>query len=264
MPLLKVFSIACVLGSSVLMGCATHSADFSEASLTVLQSHHWNLQQAVTAQGAVDEQWYLPAKNGQSARSVVLDFSSDQRLSVERLCNSMSGSYEVQGERIHIGRLMTTMMSCNDAALMKLERSVGQQLPQAMSWKIQNSAHPILELKFDSGAVWQLKGTPTYEALYGGSEQVFLEVAPQKVACSQPAVPNAMCLQVREVTYDDRGIKQSTGSWMNYDGVIEGYKHQNGVRNIIRLKRFTRGQAPAGSPKYVDVLDLVVESEVVR
>ena len=264
MSFLKFIGTACVLGSSVLMGCATHSADLTESPALALQSHHWSLQKALTSQGAEDGQWFLPAMNGHPEYRVALDFSRDQRVNVGRLCNNMSGSYELSGSNIQIARMMASMMACNDAALMKLERSVAQQLPQAVTWQILNPAQPTLELTFDGGAVWLLKGVPTYEALYGPSQQVFLEVGPKKVACSQPLTPDAVCLQVRDVTYNAQGIKQSTGDWVNYYGAIEGYKHQDGVRNILRLKRFTRDKVSADSSRYVDVLDLVVESEVVQ
>lgn len=260
----KLVGVACTLGVSVLMGCATHSAGLPNASAPTLQSHHWALQQALTPQGAPDPQWSIPVANGAVGRVLGLDFADDQRVSVSRLCNSMSGSYEVQGKQIQIGRLISTMMVCNDEALMKLERNVAQQLPKAISWKINGQTNPVLELQFEGGAAWLLQGTPTHETLYGNSERIFLEVGPQKAACSQPLMPNARCLQVREVVYDDKGQRQSEGPWMNYYGGIEGYQHQEGVRNTLRLKRFTRNPVPADGSKYVDVLDLVVESEIVR
>jgi hypothetical protein len=64
--------------------------------------------------------------------------------------------------------------------------------------------------------------------------------------------------------YSSQGIKQSAGEWQNYYGSIEGYTHQDGVRNVLRIKRFTRDQAPADASKHIDVLDMTVESEIVR
>ena len=52
------------------------------------------------------------------------------------------------------------------------------------------------------------------------------------------------------------------GEWQPFYDPIEGYTHQPGVRNVLRLKRFERGASAGGSP-FVFVLDLVVESEVV-
>ncbi|MBP7647899.1 MAG: DUF4377 domain-containing protein, partial [Comamonas sp.] len=80
-----------------------------------------------------------------------------------------------------------------------------------------------------------------------------------------PLIPNAQCLQVRELKYNEQGLKQSTGTWENFYGTIEGYTHQAGVRNVLRIKRFTRPEpVPADASKYVYILDMTVESETVR
>lgn len=265
---LKSISTAFVV-STFLVGCTTHSASLQNTDTTAhttptLQSHHWALQQALTPQGAIDTQWQVPVQSGQLARTIELDFLDNQRLSVNHLCNRMNGGYQTNNTNITITRLASTMMACSDKALMQLEKNVANQLPKARSWHIVDGTTPVLELSFDSGATWQLQGTPTHETLYGPSEQIFLEIAPKKVACNHPPVPNAQCLQVREIKYSEKGLKQATGAWSNYYGSIEGYQHQPGVRNILRLKRFTRNPVPADVSKYVDVLDLVVESEIIR
>lgn len=266
---LKSLGVACALSTTALVGCSS-SADLktpAHANAATLQSHHWQLQQALTAQGTADKQWQwqVPASATNTTRTVGLRFSADHIVSVDRLCNLISGGYRTQGEQMHIERLTSTMMACGNTDLMQLEKNVAQQLSNVSTWKITDGAPPILELNFKSGAKWQLKGQPTPETLYGQSERIFLEVAPQKVACNHPLIPNAQCLQVRELKYNEQGIKQSTGTWENFYGTIEGYTHQAGVRNVLRIKRFTRPQPmPADASKFVYVLDMTVESEIVR
>ena len=267
---LKSIGVACAFGSTVLMGCSTHSADLQSNPVpagktpVTLQSHHWQLVQAQTPKGDADPQWQIPATSGSAARTVGLRFSEDQSVSVDRLCNLMHGSYQVQAQKIEVSRMVSTMMACSNQDLMQLEKNVGQQLSQARTWKISGQATPVLELQFESGAVWRLQGTPTHETLYGRSERIFLEVAPQKVACNHPMMPNAQCLQVREIRYSEQGLKQGSGAWTPYYGSIEGYTHQPGVRNVLRIKRFTRTPVPADASKYIDVLDMTVESEIMR
>lgn len=268
---LKSMSAACALGSTVLMGCSTYSADMPSATQSAgqttatLQSHHWQLVQAQTPQGSPDPQWQIPAANGSAARTVGLKFSKDKTISVDRLCNLMHGSYQIQAQKIEVSRMVSTMMACNHPGLMELEKNVAQQLPKARTWKISGPNTPVLELQFESGAIWKLQGTPTHESLYGQSQRIFLEVAPQKVACNHPMMANAQCLQVREVRYSEQGLKESTGAWSAYYGNIEGYTHQPGVRNVLRIKRFTRNApVPADASKYIDVLDMTVESETIR
>lgn len=265
---LKSLSVACTLGSTVLLGCTTHSADLpgptkAKGTAASLQSHHWQLQQTLTAQRTPDTQWQAPPSTSQPSRTISILFST-QRFSMGRLCNTITGSYDVQGERITFNRLATTMMTCNDKALMQLEQRLAQQLRQVQSWKIVDGATPSLKLTFEDGAMWRLKGSPTHETLYGSSQQIFLEVAPEKSACGHTPAPTAPCMRIREIQYDSQGLKQNTGAWHNYFSTIEGYQHQTGVRNVLRIKRFTRHQTPAGMPQYIDVLDMAIESEIVR
>lgn len=267
---LKPLGAACALGASFMMGCTTHSTNLNSpmppTHTTQLQSHHWQLQQALSPQGTPDTRWRIPAADGNTntERLLGLRFSQKQTIHVDRLCNSIHGSYNTQGERITIGHLASTMMACPDSALMQLEQNVAQQLSKARTWQITNGATPSLELQFEGGATWKFKGTPTHETLYGNSQRIFLEIAPHKVACHHPLIANAQCLRVREVSYSDQGIKQSVGEWFSYYGTIEGYEHQAGVRNILRIKRYARESVPADASKYVDVLDITVESESVR
>jgi hypothetical protein len=53
------------------------------------------------------------------------------------------------------------------------------------------------------------------------------------------------------------------GAWQPFAETIEGYTHQPGVRNVLRLKRFDRAPAGGGA-SFFYVLDLVVESETVK
>lgn len=265
---LKFWGVACTLGASTLLGCS-HSADLpshnsspQQAHVT-LQSHHWQLQHAQTPQGLADKQWQLPANMGAPARTVGLHFSQEQMLSVDRLCNMISGSYRIQGAQLEVVRLVSTMMACPDPSLMELEQKVAQQLTQVRHWKITPEATPLLELQFEGGTTWVLKGTPTPETLFGSSERVFLEVAPHTIACSPPSMAATQCLQTREVQYNQQGIRENAGPWNTYHGVIEGYTHQPGVRNVLRIKRFPRAVTPADDALYIDVLDMTVESEIV-
>ena len=54
------------------------------------------------------------------------------------------------------------------------------------------------------------------------------------------------------------------GEWRALAGEIEGYTHRAGERNVLRVKRFERSHPPADASRFVYVLDLVVESEIVQ
>lgn len=227
------------------------------ASLT---AYHWQLQQAFNAAGNEDQSWFLRADQP----SIELNFA-DQRVVVKNLCNVMSSGYSIEGQRINMQRAMSTLRACNDDQLMKLEQQVARILPTAKQWQVQLAAsaaeQPRLTLQFFDGTRWQLGGQPTAQTRYGSApERIFLEVGPERKACSHGVMKNAQCLQVREVRYDGNGIKTHTGAWENFYGEIEGYQHQSGVRNVLRINRYKRQNVPADASSYAYVLDMVVET----
>ena len=58
-----------------------------------------------------------------------------------------------------------------------------------------------------------------------------------------------------------QGIKVGTPSaFGNFYDRIEGYSHEPGIRNVLRVDRYTIKNPPADASKYAYVLDLVVES----
>ena len=110
-----------------------------------------------------------------------------------------------------------------------------------------------------------LNGQPTLESLYGAPTRIFLEVAPQTVPCQPGAGAPTQCLQVRERRFDKQGLRiEPPGEWRAFYGRIDGYTHTPGVRNVLRVNRYQRKQVPADASRYLYVLDLVVESEIVK
>jgi len=69
---------------------------------------------------------------------------------------------------------------------------------------------------------------------------------------------------VCERRFDEQGLAVGVpGAWLPFAATIEGYTHEPGVRNVLRLKRFDRAAAGSGAT-YLYVLDMVVESETVK
>jgi len=260
-PILSRFLLAATV--SVLSACAMNSntssssaasASTASASAT-LSAYHWDLSDARDASGAKQTQW-IPA-NAQVRFSF-----NDQRLAISGLCNRLGAGYRLNADTIEISPVVGTMMACPDTGLMQYEQALGKRLPQVTTWHItEQSTGPLLTLRFDDGAQWTLTGTPTDETRFGGPGEIqFLEIAPQRVSCSHPVIPNMQCLQVREIQFDANGIQISQGPWEAFYSEIEGYTHQPGVRNVLRIKRYERAQVPADASRYVYVLDLVVQS----
>ncbi len=221
-----------------------------------LVSYDWNLTAAFDAQGQPDGRWLLAGRE-----PLQLHFE-DQRLSVRKLCNMLGAHFGTQGNDIQLTQTMSTKRACADQALMQLEDRVGALLPTMKRYQLRAASTPELQLWFADGSRWQLAGQPTPQTQYGGpGERIFLEVAPERVACSHGVMKNAQCLRVREIRYADNGVKQSVGEWQMFYDEIQGWQHEKGMRNVLRLHRYQVKNPPADASRYAYVLDMVVETE---
>lgn len=86
----------------------------------------------------------------------------------------------------------------------------------------------------DKTWVWQ--GTKKADVQYGKPVMLYWEIAPKMILCANNTVS---CLKIRNVRYDEQGIKTGAGAWREFDGFIQGYHHEMGVSKIIRLKAYT-------------------------
>jgi len=232
---------------------------------SVFNTYHWQLTEATDSQGRLIGPLFV-----RSNKPVQLEFQGD-RFSVVNTCNQMGGRYTVQGNRINFFSMASTMKMCADANLAKLDEEVGRRLEKATTFMLQNVGQPLqtagaprLTVSTESGDKLIFTGKLTAEARYGGpGEIVFLEVAPQAQPCHHPLMPNARCLQVRQIYYDANGRKiTTTNRWEPLYQQVEGYQHEEGVRNVVRVKRFKVQNPPADAPDTVYIMDTVIESEV--
>jgi hypothetical protein len=180
-------------------------------------------------------------------------------------CNRINGNYEHDGSTLRVGPLRQTQMACVDRRLMELDAAIAARLEGTLHAKVGAGAAPQLELIAANGDKLVFNGTPTPQTRYGGEgTRVFFEVAPQRQPCSHPLTPNMQCLQVRELHYDERGLKIGMpGEWQPLNQEIEGYTHTPGTRNVLRLNKFAVKNPPSDASSVAYVLDMVVESELV-
>lgn len=221
-----------------------------------LGRYHWRLQDATDANGKRIDALFVRAD-----KPVQLDFA-DGHVGVANACNRMGGDYSLEGESLTVARMVSTMMACADPKLMALDGEIGKRLEGASKLDLLAFDTPTLTLVNVAGDTLVFAGEPTADTRYGGpGERVFLEVAAQTKPCSHPLIPDRQCLQVREVEYDDQGLKVGTpGRFENFYEDIQGYTHEAGVRNVLRADRYTIKNPPADASRYAYVLDMVVES----
>jgi len=233
------------------------SAPAASLEVAQLPANHWVLENAVDASGKRIDGLFVRAD-----RPITLDFK-DGRLSVSNACNMMGGSYTLQGDALSVGSMMSTNMACQ-GEVMALDGLVSERLQDKLTMRSLDAS--ALTLVTAKGDVLSFRAEPTAETRYGGEgETVFMEVDAQTKPCSHPLIKDATCLQVREVKYNDQGLEQGKrGAYENFYGNIEGYKHEPGVRNVLRLKRFQVKNPPADGSSLAYVLDMVVGSEMVK
>lgn len=241
---------------AVLCVGPTPTALAAEPSLaTSLQAHRWTLQSAIDNAGRSIDALLPPG------HPFVLSFDGG-RLSVGGGCNQMNGSWRLgpPGQMI-IGRMAGTMKAC-EAVLMQADAALADVLTQPMTVQLTEGPATSLRLTTPARQVLTFSGQPTLRSLYGAPKRIFLEVAAQTVDCALPTGATGRCLQVRELSFDEKGLRKGRpGPWQPFAGQIEGFTHTPGVRNVLRIDRYRRKTAPADGSAFVYALDLVVESE---
>ena len=242
--------------ASTTIAAAPTAATATSFDAGILARYHWRLSAASDASGKrIDALFARPDKPLQ------LDFVRD-RLSVSNACNRIGAGFKVEGGRLHTGPMAQTMMACQDKELADVDSAISHRLQDKPSLSVQSEGDaPRLSLAADNGDSLVFTGEPTAETRYGDAgETVFLEVAADTRPCNHPLIPNKQCLQVRERKYGQNGVVQSSGAWQPLYQDIEGYTHQPGIRNVLRVKRYTVKNPPADAPSTAYVLDMVVES----
>lgn len=225
-----------------------------------LERYRWTLESATDSQSRRIDM-LPPGKD----HPVVLSFSGN-RLSIQGPCNRIVGGYRINaaGQLTVTGGPASTMMAC-DPALMSADKALSGILAKPLSVEIGDGSSPRLRLRSASNGSLTFIGQATPEALYGPGTRIFLEVSAQQVACDHPPASQTRCLQVRDIHFDEHGLRVGTpGEWRPLHENIEGYTHTEGIRNVLRINRFNRNPAPAGMPSTLYVLDLIVESEKVK
>lgn len=222
-----------------------------------LEAYHWRLVDATSGGGA-----RIDALLDGGGEALQLDFA-DGGVRVSNVCNRMGANVTLDDDRLGVDQVISTMMACADAQLTAREREIGQRLAGTHRIALTAGEPPRLTLTLDSGDVLAFEGVPTPATRYGGDgETLFLEIAPERIACNHPLIPDHRCLRTREVRYDDEGVRTpGDAEWTPLYQDIEGFTHEDGVRNVVRVQRYDVPDPPADAPSQAFVLDMVVESE---
>lgn len=237
----------------------------------ILHRYHWRLVEAKDIKGVA-----LPAFADLHSESkpvtnqpIDLNFV-EQRLVVTGTCNQQMAGFTIEpnSQKLSVGQIAQTMRACIDTELALKDDAIIAlltNLKETTIFQSSEDAVPVLTLRAQNGDTFIFHGVLTAEARFGTQGEIkFLEVAPQLVDCN--AAGSSQCLQIREVVFDENWVRSTPNEeWTSYPNTIQGYTHEKGVRNLIRVKRFSAenlNPRPADLPDSVYVLDMVVEASL--
>lgn len=197
-----------------------------------------------------------------SDRPIILSFFNDQRIHIATGCNDAFGGYELTDNTLEVKQMGMTMKMCQSEAMKQqaFAMSLFDKNKQNITLQLDDPLKPVLNLTVADGKTYQFVGTQTPETKYNGqAETIFLEVSPELKDCV--GVAPQKCMQVREIKYNESGLKTSVGEWTLFYDKIEGFEHDANIRSVLRLKKFTIKNPAADQSKYAYVHDMTVETE---
>ncbi len=173
----------------------------ADASLVrTLQDHDWTLRAAVDASGEPVEALLVPG------HPFAMRFDG-ARIAVRGGCNLLSGAWRLSPQnRLEIGRVASTQKAC-EPPLMAADTAMAAALAAPLEARVEAGQAPTLHLVSAERQALSFSGRRTSKSLYGAPTRIFLEVAAQRVACTPALQPPSTCLQVRELRFDDKGLR---------------------------------------------------------
>ncbi|NIK40702.1 heat shock protein HslJ [Xanthomonas arboricola] len=214
-----------------------------------LQAQHWQLQQASDAHGTALRSLFVAG-----TAPLQLDFR-DQRIQVSQTCNALGADYSLAQAHLQIGRVVSSKRLCAQPRRMAQERAASELLSGRFAVAL-NTAQttPQLTLTRSDGTRLVFDGVATADTRHGGPGQTLLiEVAADTVPCRSD--PARHCLQLREQGADGQ---PATRAWQTFDGSIEGFEHEAGIRTLLRVTRYPAAAGTDAAPVYV--LEQMIEA----
>lgn len=209
-------------------------------------------------------QWSTPT--GTAPKPLVLNFDDKGRLGIATSCNGMGASWKIENNQIVTDNLMATQMACETNAMEqeRVAKDLFDNRKALFVLDLKDSQNPTLTIISATGQKYVFTGKMTPETKYNAqAEIIFLEISPETKACT--GVIAQTCLLVREIKYNDSGIKtQVDKDWTLFYDKIEGFEHNPAERQVIRVKRYEIKNPAADQSKYAYVHDMTVERATVK
>lgn len=238
-----------------------NAATTEQTMIDNLDSYRWSLasamdsnNQPITALTAIKDQVMLN-----------FDSQSQNNISYNVGCNTISAVYELQGQMLSVKDGMSTKMSCGK--LDAVENELNELMQGDSTISLTTNGTPSLTQVTSNAVTLVWSGKMTAQAKYNSKgDTVFWAIDAKSKPCSDNNAQ--LCLQIRPVTYDERGIKTEEGEVVEFAGVIDGYEHNDTHNEVVRLQRFKTDVDSVLvdniDSEYAYVLDMVIESSAVK
>ncbi len=247
-----------------LAGCANSSNQnqtiLSSTPQEKLTNYYWQLQEAKDKQETPISVLFI-----QADKPIQIEFKK-QSFNISNICNNINGIYFLKEKEILFESIAATKKMC-DEKLIALDDEISKYLQKTVTYNIASDKEKtFLTLNTYQGNTLKFIGIPTPETRFNSDgEIIYLEIAPQKTPCHKSGLSKKECFQVRQIYYDDKGIKtQKTTPWQDLDQNIEGFQFQSGIRNILRVKKYPIANSSEKTSNFVYIFDMVIESENVQ
>lgn len=219
-----------------------------------LQSYDWQLNNINSTDPITWNGSYLQTQNGK----VTLNFNQNH-ITYNVGCNQLSNQYSLSKNTMQpIGTGISTLMGCGE--LQAREQWLAKQMQSPSELQImETQVDAVLSQTTADGSWLQWVGKLKPEVKYGKGETVFLEVKPKWQYCDN--VTDKKCLEVRDINYDNQGLKTAVGQWHLLDAPIINYRHDETAQRVLRLTRYRTPPTDTKGYGKLYQLDSVIETK---
>ncbi|STY82212.1 META domain [Moraxella veridica] len=171
-------------------------------------------------------------------------------------CNHNFQNYQLSEGRLSVSQRVSTLMACHSSSddlpnLAQIESKLAQDLNDSTLKIKTNPDDYTATLLLQKGAqVLSWQGDMKPEVRFGEPVLLFWEIEPEKINCVDESGKERQCLKVRNVTYNEQGIKTGSGAWRTFYGEIHGYEYQPNLRQIVRLNAYNNPKSKE-NPYYI-------------
>lgn len=232
------------------------------ATLASISEYDWKLVEASVQDASLKHYESAIASNKSRLNFDVSDNDAQSgSVNFNLGCNTNFGKIQlVDGVVSLAGDIVSTMMGCGE--LTDIDAKFIKELDGStltINKDTVNHKATLVQTNGSHTMVWQ--GNLKPEVRFGEPVRLFWEIAPEQVACIDESGKDQLCLRVRNINYDDRGIRTGAGAWRTFYGNIDGYTHNPELRQIVRLNAYNN---PNGEPNPYYVYDMSVMTEIAK